>query len=105
MSELADRTCKAGAVALDADAAAGLFQELDGWEILEATRLRKDYAFEDFAGALAFVVRVGEVAEAEWHHPDLTLGWGRVSVELTTHDRGGLTENDFVLAAKCDRAL
>ena len=70
-----------------------------------ARRLVKEYRFPDFCQALAFVNRVGELAEQEGHHPDIELGWGRVKLTIWTHSIGGLSENDFILAAKADRAL
>ncbi len=75
------------------------------WEVVSeggVERLRKVFRFDDFAHALAFTNAVAEIAEAEDHHPDLHLSWGRVTVELRTHVIGGLTENDFILAAKID---
>lgn len=86
---------------VDAEARLG---QLDGWAIAEGPRLTKRWAFPDFATALAFVNRVGAVADAENHHPDVTLAWGRVGIELWTHAAGGLTENDFIVAAKVDDA-
>ncbi|HLX09527.1 MAG TPA: 4a-hydroxytetrahydrobiopterin dehydratase [Thermoanaerobaculia bacterium] len=68
-------------------------------------RLVKQYRFPDFRQALAFVDRVGEVAEQEGHHPDIELGWGRVKLTVWTHSIGGLSENDFILAAKADSVL
>ena len=73
-----------------------------GWRVVDEHHLEKEYRFPDFRAALAFVNRLAEVAEQEFHHPDLHLAWGRVRVEIWTHDAGGLTENDFVLAAKAD---
>ncbi len=73
------------------------------WRIVDEHHLEKDYRFRDFAQALAFVNRVGAVAEEQAHHPDLLLAWGRVRVQIWTHKIDGLTESDFVLAAKCDR--
>lgn len=72
------------------------------WELTDG-RLRRVWRLPDFATALAFVNRIGELAEAAGHHPDLELGWGRVVVEWTTHDVGGLSELDFSLAADVDR--
>lgn len=78
-------------------------RELDaGWEVVEGHHLEKSFEFPDFAAALDFVARVGELAEAEGHHPDLHLSWGRVNVTIWTHAVDGLTENDFVLAAKIE---
>ena len=104
---LADRSCApcSGTVPpLPADHAATLRRELDpAWELVENHHLRRTVRFPDFAQALGFVNRVGAVAEAENHHPDLHLSWGKVVVEVWTHKIDGLTESDFVLAAKVDR--
>ena len=107
MSELARKKCtpcREGTPPLAADAARALLGQLDGWQILDGPRLARTWKLRDFATALSFVNRIGEIAEAEDHHPDITLGWGRVGVELWTHATGGLTENDFILAAKIDSA-
>lgn len=77
----------------------------NGWRVVDGHHLEKIYEFPDFAQALAFVDRVGAVAEREGHHPDLHLSWGKVRIETWTHKIDGLTESDFVLAAKCDKAL
>ena len=104
---LADRSCVpcTGKVPpLDKAAASKLKAELDqAWELVEAHHLRRVVRFPDFKQALDYVNRVGAVAEAENHHPDLQLGWGKVVVEVHTHAIDGLTESDFVLAAKLDR--
>jgi 4a-hydroxytetrahydrobiopterin dehydratase len=73
-----------------------------GWAISDGVHLLKEYRFPDFAEALGFVNRLGAVAEAEGHHPDIELTWGRVVVRIWTHAINGLTESDFVLAAKAD---
>ncbi len=75
---------------------------LTGWRIQD-DRLIKDFRFENFMAAIAFVNQVAAVAEAEGHHPDLFVGWGRVSLSLTTHSAGGLTAKDFDLAALIER--
>ena len=81
-----------------------LLKELeDGWIIVDNHHLTKLFKFDDFKQALDFVNRVGEVAEANGHHPEVQLSWGKVSLDIWTHVIGGLTENDFILAAKCDR--
>lgn len=77
--------------------------ELEGWEIRREFHLCKDYALPDFKSALALVNRIGEVAEAEGHHPDIFLSWGKVGIDLWTHKIGGLSESDFVMAAKIDK--
>lgn len=71
--------------------------ELNGWK-MEGVNLKKRYKFENFAGALDFVNRVGAIAESRDHHPDITFGWGYAEFAITTHDTGGLTANDFDLA-------
>jgi len=75
------------------------------WEVNEKGHLERMYTFPNFAEALAFVNRVGTIAEAEGHHPDLYLAWGKCTVELWTHKIHGLTNSDFYLAAKADRAF
>jgi 4a-hydroxytetrahydrobiopterin dehydratase len=89
---------------LSGDEAARLLAELDGWTIEGGKHLVRRWKLADFKAALAFVNRIGAIAEREDHHPDIELGWGRVAVELWTHTAGGLTENDFIVAAKIDRA-
>jgi len=76
--------------------------QLDGWTLVAERHLEKEYRFKDFAEALAFVNRLGEAAEAQGHHPDIFLTWGRVKVTLWTHSAGGLTASDFKLAAQAD---
>ncbi len=75
-----------------------------GWDVVEGHHLRKEFRFRDFAEALAFTNRVGAIAEEQGHHPDIELAWGRVVATIWTHKIDGLTESDFVLAAKIDRA-
>ncbi|GIW45759.1 MAG: putative pterin-4-alpha-carbinolamine dehydratase 1 [Candidatus Binatia bacterium] len=82
-----------------------LLEELPGWHVVDDHHLYKRYSFPDFASALAAVQQVGAVAEAQGHHPDITLRWGEVELRIWTHVVGGLTENDFILAAKCDEVL
>jgi 4a-hydroxytetrahydrobiopterin dehydratase len=88
-----------------ADHAASLLVELQGWRIEQSAghdQLVKAFRFSDFVQAVDFVNRITPIAEAEGHHPDLVVAWGRVRVQLWTHAAGGLTENDFVLAARID---
>jgi 4a-hydroxytetrahydrobiopterin dehydratase len=104
-SDLASRkceTCEEGTGALKGDELRKLYGQLDGWTMANEHHLEKEYRFKDFAEALAFVNRLGAVAEDEGHHPDILLTWGKVKVTLWTHSVGGLTENDFILAAKAD---
>jgi 4a-hydroxytetrahydrobiopterin dehydratase len=94
--------CKGGKPLPKAEAEA-LLRELSGWTVnRDGNWLLKDWEFKNFAQALAFVNRVGAVAEAEKHHPDIAFGWGYVHAGLQTHAVGGLHENDFILAAKID---
>jgi 4a-hydroxytetrahydrobiopterin dehydratase len=80
-----------------------LLGELGGtWTVAEAHHLENTYTFPDFASALAFTNAIGDIAEDQGHHPDITLSWGRVSVTIWTHAIDGLTESDFILAAKID---
>ncbi len=106
MTQLAEKKCipcRGGVPPLTADEIAPLLDQLQGWEVVEGHHLRKLVRFPDFATALALVNQVGEVAEAEDHHPDIYLAWGKVEITLWTHKINGLTESDFVLAAKIDR--
>jgi 4a-hydroxytetrahydrobiopterin dehydratase len=74
-----------------------------GWEVADGHHLSKEYDFPDFRSALDFTNQVGELAEEEGHHPDIYLTWGRVGIEIWTHKIDGLTESDFILAARIDR--
>jgi len=103
--DLANRECvpcRGGIPPLTSEEIAPLLAQLDGWEVIDNHHLAKGYTFDDFVTALAFVNRVGEIAEAVGHHPDLYLTWGKVGVEIYTHKIDGLAEADFILAAKCD---
>jgi len=98
--------CKGGVPPLRGEALAALHAQLggaaSGWRIVGEHHLEKDYRVPDFAGALAYANRVGAMAEEQQHHPDLFLAWGKVRVTIWTHKIDGLTESDFVFAAKCD---
>jgi 4a-hydroxytetrahydrobiopterin dehydratase len=76
-----------------------------GWRVVDEHHLEKEYRFPDFRRALDFTVAAGEIAEQEGHHPDILLSWGKARVTIYTHKIDGLTESDFVLAAKLDEAL
>jgi len=106
MSGLAEKSCipcSGGIPPLTAEQIAPLAVQVPDWEVVRGHHLARTFTFRDFAEALAFVGRVGGVAEVEGHHPDLHLSWGKVVVEIWTHKIDGLTESDFVLAAKADR--
>jgi len=94
--------CHGGVPPLGAVEIAQFLGELQGWEVVDGHHLKKTYAFSNFRQSLALVNRIGEVAEAEGHHPDICFGWGRVEVTIYTHAIDGLTESDFILAAKID---
>jgi 4a-hydroxytetrahydrobiopterin dehydratase len=105
MSELAQKhcvPCHGGIPPLRGEEITRLKEQLSGWLVVDEHHLTKTYAFEDFASALAFVNEVGAVAEDQGHHPDVFLAWGRVRLEIFTHKVDGLTESDFILAAKAD---
>lgn len=95
--------CRGGVPPLSPPEVARLLGEVAGWQAPRDRRLTKTFGFPDFKTALAFVDRVGAMAEAQNHHPDLHLAWGKVVVEIWTHKIDGLTESDFVFAARCDR--
>jgi len=106
MSELAARECvpcKGGVPPLKGEALKPLLKQLRGWEVVNEHHLSKTYKFPDFKSALAFVNRVGGLAEQQGHHPDIFLAWGRVGLTIWTHKIDGLTESDFILAAKADQ--
>jgi 4a-hydroxytetrahydrobiopterin dehydratase len=103
-SDLASKTCvpcRGGVPPLSMDVASRLMEQLDGWSF-EQGHLAKSFYFPDFASALAFVNKVGAISEEQGHHPDLYMTWGKVSLEVWTHKIDGLTESDFILAAKFD---
>lgn len=105
---LADKSCvpcRGGVPPLNEAQYRPLLAQLDGWTVESGHHLTRTYTFPDFASALAFVNRVGAVAEEQGHHPDIYLAWGKARVDIWTHKINGLTESDFVLAAKCDRVF
>ncbi len=105
-AELADRRCvpcEGGTPPLTAAQIEPLLARLNGWRVEDGKKLSKSYRFQDFAQAVGFVNAITPVAEAEGHHPDLYVRWGEVRVYLWTHAVDGLTESDFIMAAKIDR--
>ncbi len=106
---LAKRTCKpceAGGEPLPPSAAQALLRDLKGWELVDGASLRKTVTCADFLGAVDLIRRIAPIAEAEDHHPNLHLtSYRKVTIELSTHAIGGLSENDFILAAKIDQLL
>lgn len=106
MSELADRQCvpcRGGVPPLKGDEVQGLLARLTDWQAVSEHHLLKTYRFHDFRETLGFVNRVGELAEEQGHHPDICFGWGKAEISIWTHKIDGLTESDFVLAAKIDK--
>lgn len=105
MSELASKTCvpcRGGTPPLKGEELEGLRRQVSEWEIIEEHHLRRVFRFKNFREALGFVNKVGELAEEQGHHPDICFGWGRVEVMVWTHKIDGLTESDFIFAAKAD---
>ena len=105
MTELASKTCvlcKGGVPPLKGEQLDPLWQQVPEWEVVEEHHLRRSFRFNNFREALGFVNKVGELAEEQGHHPDICFGWGRVEVLVWTHKINGLTESDFIFAAKVD---
>jgi 4a-hydroxytetrahydrobiopterin dehydratase len=103
---LADKTCvpcRGGVPPLKGDALNTLKAELPDWEVVGEHHLHRAFKFPDFKQALDFVNRAGGIAEEQGHHPDILLAWGKAEVTIFTHKIDGLTESDFVLAAKINR--
>jgi 4a-hydroxytetrahydrobiopterin dehydratase len=106
MDDLASRECvpcRGGVPPLRGDEIKRLAEQLNGWDVIKEHHLRKSFEFKDFRDALAFVNRVGQLAEEQGHHPDISFGWGRAEISIWTHKIDGLTESDFILAAKIDK--
>ena len=109
MSDLANKQCvpcMGGVPPLEGPEIKRLLDELgNDWIVVEDHHLEKEYSFDDFKQALDFTNRVGELAEEQGHHPDIYLAWGKVRLLLWTHKIDGLTESDFVFAAKAEGKL
>ena len=106
MSDLATRECvpcRGWVPPLQGEKITQLLADLVGWEVVTEHHLRKTYKPANFREALEFVNRVGALAEAQGHHPDICFGWGHCEIKIWTHKIDGLTESDFILAAKIDR--
>ena len=107
MSDLAARQCvpcKGGVPPLKGTQLRTLYEQLDkGWKVIDDHHLEKEYRFANFREALDFTNQVGELAEEQGHHPDIELSWGRVKLLVWTHKIDGLSESDFIWAAKADR--
>ena len=112
MSELFEKKCKAcegGVIPFDISEIHKFQKKVDGWDVIKNNKgiffLEKKFKFENFLESQNFVNLVGNISEEEGHHPDLSFGWGYAKVSITTHAIEGLSENDFILAAKIDRGI
>ena len=109
ISELAKKECipcKGGISPLKGKSLIELLGQVNnGWQIIDEHHLKKEYSFKDFKEALEFTIKVGRLAEEQGHHPDIYLAWGKVVLTVWTHKIDGLTESDFIFAAKADEAL
>jgi len=108
LDQMQCEACRAGAPQVTPQELPGLMAQLPDWQVIEIDqeqRLQRSFGFKNFAAALAFTNRVGELAESVGHHPALLTEWGRVTVTWWTHKIHGLHQNDFIMAAKTDRLL
>ena len=109
MSDLAKKTCipcKGGVLPLKGEKLDDLMEKLkNNWKIIKEHHLEKNYSFKNFKEALDFTIKVGVLAENQGHHPDIFLAWGKVKLTIWTHKIDGLTESDFIFAAKADKEL
>jgi 4a-hydroxytetrahydrobiopterin dehydratase len=106
MSDLASKTCvpcRGGVPPLKGEQLAALAKQIPQWQVVNEHHLTRNFTFADFRQALDFVNRVGAIAEEQGHHPSILLTWGRAEITLWTHKIDGLTESDFILAAKIDQ--
>jgi len=106
MTKLADKhcvPCRGGVAPLKGAELTPFAEQLPHWKIIQEHHITKTFLFKDFKTGLDFVNRVGDLAEQEGHHPDLCLAWGKVDVLIYTHKAKGLTQSDFILAAKIEQ--
>ncbi|MBI2149297.1 MAG: 4a-hydroxytetrahydrobiopterin dehydratase [Acidobacteria bacterium] len=104
---LAEKTCvpcRGGVPPLTAGQIVPLAAQVDNWSVVENHHIEKQFKFPDFKNALVFVNKVGAIAEEQGHHPDIYLAWGKAGIKIWTHKINGLTESDFILAAKIDQS-
>jgi 4a-hydroxytetrahydrobiopterin dehydratase len=97
--------CRGGVPPLAREAIEALLPQVAGWQVVRGHHLVRAFPYPDFRSALDFVNRVGARAEEQGHHPDVYLSWGKVEIHIWTHKIDGLTENDFILAAKINRLV
>ena len=112
MSNLKDKKCvpcEGGVIPFDISEIHKYQKKVDGWEILQDTKkkffLNKRFNFNNFIESQKFINKIGEISEDEGHHPDILFGWGYAEIKITTHAIEGLSENDFILAAKIDQLV
>ena len=109
MNKLANKICvpcRSGVPPLKGKELTSLHQQLgNGWNVIKEHHLEKEWKFDDFQTALDFTNRIGSLAEEQGHHPDIYLAWGKVGIKMWTHKIGGLTDSDFILAAKIDSVI
>ena len=99
-------SCQGGIAPLTPEQIKPFLQQLpDGWEVIDNKKLVRTFKFKNFIKALAFVNKVGQIAEEQSHHPDISFTWGKAKIEIWTHKINGLHENDFILAAKISHAF
>lgn len=106
MADLAERQCvpcRGGVPPMKGDEVEKLSAQLPEWQVVKEHHLHRAFRFQNFAETLRFVNRIGDLAEQQGHHPDICFGWGKAEITIWTHKIDGLTESDFVLAAKIDR--
>jgi 4a-hydroxytetrahydrobiopterin dehydratase len=106
MSDLASKTCvpcRGGTPPLKGEQLHSYSHQLPNWHVVDEHHITRTFTFPDFQKALDFVNRVGAVAEEQGHHPDIFLTWGKVGITLWTHSVNGLSESDFIMAAKIDQ--
>ncbi len=95
--------CEGGTLPITKEYAGEYMEKVPGWTLDDkGLKISKEYKFKDFIGAINFINQVAELAEAEGHHPDIHINYNKVLLELSTHAIGGLSENDFIVAAKID---
>jgi 4a-hydroxytetrahydrobiopterin dehydratase len=103
LSEKRCVVCGSGVPKLDHSQVQTMLEQLNGWSIVDSGKLIKSFSFSDFMSPMDLANKIAAIAEQENHHPDLVIRWGSLTVTIWTHAAGGLTENDFILAAKIDK--
>ena len=106
MAGLSEKTCvpcRGGVPPLTAEEIRPLAAQVENWNVVNDHHVEREFKFPDFKTALAFVEKVGAIAEEQGHHPDIYLAWGKAGIKIWTHKINGLTESDFILAAKIEK--